>query len=169
MPDSRRAIQRTARWYLLQCKASQEARAQEHLIRQGFDTFLPQIECEKVRRGKLCALVEPLFPGYLFIQLDMERDNWQPVRSTRGVLRIVGFNGVPLPVPAGLVEELQVGRNGNDAPSVLFKPGDRVRLTSGPFKELDAVFCAYDGESRAIILLNIMNTQQQLSVPLSNL
>lgn len=138
-------------------------------MRQQFQTFLPQIECEKVRRGKRCAVVEPMFPGYLFIELDLERDNWQPVRSTRGVLRMVGFNGKPLPVPEGLVEELQAESGEEEAPTALFKPGEHVRLREGPFKELDAVFCAYDGESRAIILLNLMNTQQQLSVPLSSL
>ncbi|HSA40732.1 MAG TPA: transcription termination/antitermination NusG family protein, partial [Mycobacterium sp.] len=57
---------------------------------------------EKLGGGRIQKVEESLFPGYLFIQLDAQ-SNWAPLRSTRGVSRLVVFSGYPLPVPAGLI------------------------------------------------------------------
>src|ERR1700722_13245752 len=91
-PESR------ARWYLVQCRARQENRAQEHLERQGFDCYRPLYESECIRRGRKQSETVGLFPGYLFIRLDHTNDNWAPIRSTRGVVQIVRFNNYPLPI-----------------------------------------------------------------------
>ncbi|SFM70744.1 transcription termination/antitermination protein NusG [Halopseudomonas yangmingensis] len=53
--------------------------------------------------------------------------------------------------------------------SELFTPGSKVRLIDGPFKDLEAVFSKTDGEERAIILLNILQREQRLKVPLTAL
>lgn len=155
-------------WYLLQCKARQEQRAEEHLQRQGVETFLPLYSGEKIRRGKRCTVTEPLFQGYLFMRFSQREANWRPIRSTRGVTRVVSFNNAPLPVPEGLVDSLKV-QSATAATVKVLSAGDSVQIKHGPFRELDAVFCAYDGEERAIILLNIMHTRQKLSVPLNTL
>jgi transcriptional antiterminator RfaH len=47
--------------------------------------------------------------------------------------------------------------------------GDSVRITQGGFAELDAIFVAMDGEQRVILLLNMLNRQQQISMPLTNI
>ena len=54
----------------------------------------------------------PLFPRYLFVILDLERDRWLSVRSTVGVSRLFTQDGRPVPVPVGIVESLieQLGR-----------------------------------------------------------
>ena len=88
------------RWYLVQTRPRQEARAEENLQRQAFECYRPLIE-----RGQGSS--EPLFPGYLFIRLDHLQDNWYPIRSTRGVARIVAFGGQPTPVQDALIGELR--------------------------------------------------------------
>ena len=50
---------------------------------------------------------ESLFPGYLFIRLNPRTDDWQPIRSTRGVSQIVRFNDQPLPVADDIIEALR--------------------------------------------------------------
>ena len=57
-------------WYLLYCKRGQLERAQEHLERQAVNCLMPTIELEKIVRGKRTTVSEPLFPNYLFIELD---------------------------------------------------------------------------------------------------
>jgi transcriptional antiterminator RfaH len=56
-------------WYLIHTKIRQERVALENLDRQGFECFLPTILAEKLRRGALQVMKEPLFPRYLFIRL----------------------------------------------------------------------------------------------------
>ncbi len=163
------AVQRA--WYLLQTKPRQDARALENLEFQGYDCFAPFMTVERIRAGKRCELSEPLFPGYLFIYLDPLADNWRPIRSTRGVSRLVTFNDAPLPVAHNIVDQLRkrvAGEKKQPAVSVL-KPGDPVRVADGPFAELDALFECYDGTERVVILLNLMQQRQRLVMPLANI
>src|SRR5690606_19909477 len=96
-----------ARWYLIQTKPRQEARAEEHLQRQNFECYRPLKSGEPKKRTPKVASEEELFPGYLFIRMDQVHDNWYPIRSTRGVARIVTFGGHPVPVQDELIEQIR--------------------------------------------------------------
>lgn len=158
-------------WYVIQCKGGESFRAAEHLGNQGYEVFHPVLEVQKKRRGKLEWINEPLFPHYLFIRLDRLVSNWRPIRSTRGVLRLVGFGDTPLAVDDGLVETLRHhGADRQDATvNLYFRAGDVVEITEGPFKDLQAVFASHKGEERAIVLLSMLHKQQQLEMPVSQL
>lgn len=153
----------TPRWYLIQTRPRQEARAEEHLQRQHYECWRP---LRPAAGGKQPARhAEPLFPGYLFIRLDRDQDNWYPIRSTRGVSRVVSFGGQPTPVQDELIEQL---RQRLAVPALLaasFNPGERVQVSGGGFHELEAIFVASDGEQRSIILLNLLHRQQKVTVP----
>ena len=154
-------------WYLVQSKPGQARRAAEQLQNQGYRCFLPLVTVEKLRRQQRVQVEEPLFPGYLFIQLTAD-DNWAPIRSTRGVSRVVAFNGQPLPVADSLVESLRQ-RVGEQVPRPLLAPGDAVHIAEGPLAGLAAIFQCFDGEQRAIILLNLLQREQVLTVPVGSL
>ncbi|WP_163559810.1 transcription/translation regulatory transformer protein RfaH [Halomonas sp. NO4] len=159
------------RWYAIQCKGGESFRASENLANQGFEIFHPVLEVQKKRRGKLEWLSEPLFPYYLFIRLDRLASNWRPIRSTRGVLKIVTFGDRPLPVDDALVETLRShGSDGQDtAANVYFRAGEPVEITEGPFQNLSAVFANHSGEERAVVLLNLLQRQQRLEMPVAHL
>ncbi len=80
-------------WYLVHTKPRQEACALQNLERQGYDCYLPLLASEKLIKGAVTKLAEPLFPRYLFIRLDTgdSAKSWSPIRSTRGVSKLVGF------------------------------------------------------------------------------
>src|SRR3990167_9017763 len=124
-------------WYLVQCKPRQDERAETHLLRQGYVCFRPQHSCERLVRKRRQILVESLFPGYLFIQL-ADDANWAPLRSTRGVSRVVAFGGMPLRLDNSLIVQLQQ-RTAAPVKAAL-EAGDSVRITEGGFAELEAIF-----------------------------
>src|SRR5919109_44178 len=95
------------RWFLVNAQPKSERKAELHLGAQGFRTYLPQIQ-KTIRHARQLKLVRaPLFPRYLFIILDLERDRWLSVRSTVGVSRLFTTpDGRPVPVPVGIVEAL---------------------------------------------------------------
>lgn len=160
------------RWYLIQCKGGESFRASDNLANQGYEIFHPVLQVQKKRRGKLCWLDEPLFPYYLFIRLDKLASNWRPIRSTRGVLKLVGFGDEPVPVEDGLVETLRSNAAASAderGVNVYFRAGDTVEISEGPFRALRAVFERQKGEERAIVLLNILHGQQRLEVPVEHL
>ncbi len=159
------------RWYLLQCKPRQAFRAQEHLRNQGYETFLPTLAREVLRRGKPARLTEPLFPHYLFIRLSHVADSWAPIRSTRGVSRLVTFGDLPLPVADVIVFSLQLREQGSSADGAaqpLWVPGQPLEIRRGPLAGLEAVFAARDGDERVIVLLKLINQQQSVKVALKD-
>jgi len=161
-----------SRWYVIQCKGGESFRAAEHLANQGYEIFHPVLQVQKKRRGKLTWISEPLFPYYLFIRLDRLASNWRPIRSTRGVLKVVTFGlAMPVPVDDTLVETLlaQGSREEDATANVYFRAGEAVEITEGPFKDLQAVFASHKGEERAIVLLNMLQTQQRLEMPVCQL
>lgn len=160
------------RWYLIQCKGGESFRAAEHLSNQEYTVFHPVLQVQKKRRGKLCWVDEPLFPYYLFIQLDRLASNWRPIRSTRGVLKLVGFGDEPLPVDDGLITILRERASKQSTQqqiNVYFRAGEIVEITEGPFRDLQAVFDSPKGEERAIVLLNMLHSQQRLEMPVEHL
>ena len=63
-------------WFLIYTKPHQEERAKENLENQGNEAFLPMIAYEKITQPKSISL-EPMFPRYLFIAINKERDSWR--------------------------------------------------------------------------------------------
>lgn len=157
-----------AQWYLIQSKVRHELRSLDNLQRQGYHCFLPMYSAKKIRNGKCAEVIEPLFPGYLFIALNCINDNWAPIRSTRGVLRIVAFAGVPVAVPSPVVAQLVEIEQRDGFVSAVLKPGDAVRTTAGTFKELEAIFHSFNGEERMFVLLDFMQKQHKLSMPVKD-
>jgi transcriptional antiterminator RfaH len=154
-------------WYVVHCRAQQQLRAEENLVNQGYQCFLPVIQVERIKRGKRVVLTEPLFPNYLFIYLNRIDDNWAPIRSTRGVLRVVSFGGQPIALETGWVDHLRQRLETTTCTAAL-KHGDHVSVNIGSYTGIDAIFQAFDGEERIIILLNLLNQPQQIKVALSS-
>lgn len=147
----------TKSWYLLRTKPRQETIAAEHLERQHFQVCLPLYRCSRRKKGSWTEVREPMFPGYLFVHLDLERQNCAPIRSTRGVSDFVRFGAEPKPVPNAIVETLLRSDTGAaDSVEPLFKPGDPVAIVSGGFAGLKAIFQAEKGSDRVILLLDLL-------------
>jgi len=151
-------------WYLVQCKASQDERAEFNLVNQGYTCFRPTHRRERVLQGGRRIVRESLFPGDLFIQLG-SGESWAPLRSTRGVLRIVSFGGKPLPVGDDLIARLHERDSGAPV-EARFACGQRVRINEGPFVDVEAIFLAMEGEQRVLLLMTLLQREQRISIPL---
>ena len=95
-------------WYLAQTKVRQESVARQNLERQRYIVWLPQVYVSKARR----ECIEALFPGYLFIRLSPDTDDFGPIRSTVGVLRLVKFGTTFARVSDSWVDEIRAGAVG---------------------------------------------------------
>lgn len=155
-------------WWLVTTKPRQEEYAEANLLNQGYETYRPLAKRLRKQRGKMKPTIESLFPRYLFIHLDQLNDNWAPIRSTYGVSKIVSFGNKPAKVPDEIItqlkkEEDQLAEKAIDLDR--FKKGETIKIENGAFKGLNALFLSYDGEERAIVLLNILQNQTKLTVP----
>jgi transcriptional antiterminator RfaH len=156
------------RWYVTETHPRAEQRAFQHLARQGFSAYLPC--CHKQRRHarRVEAIRAPLFPGYLFVSMDLARARWRAIRSTLGVRSLVCEGDRPLPVPCGIVEEIQARENAeglitvDEAP---FRPGEELRVTQGPLRDRTGWFQHALERDRVMILLELLGRRVPLAVP----
>lgn len=159
-------------WYAVFTKPRQEQRALENLVRQGYHTFLPKIRSKRILRGKYLVVVEPLFSRYLFVRCDLEQSNSSSIRSTFGVSGLVRFGEHIPDIPDAFVEELLERTDcdaiDEDAP-IEFKPGQTVRIETGPLAGTQAIFQGKSGEERALLLLDILGRQTRAQVRIDSL
>ena len=139
-----------------------------HLQNQDIPCFYPKVRVEKIRGGKRVQVLEPLFPGYIFIDMSPTNPVWAKLRSTRGVMRIVSFAYKPAVVPPEVIQQIRLGLDKVAAVGGI-RPGQKVELLEGPFKGIEAVFEAYEGEERAVVLISFMQKVQRVKVPVAAL
>lgn len=163
-------------WYAVYSKPREELRAQEHLSNQGMSVVLPQIRAKKRVAGKLSAVVQPMFPRYLFVALCAGEDDFSKIRSTRGCVDLVKFGGKATPVP----DDFMVALNGWQAgfpdgivdltlSKETLKVGQEVAVTEGPFQGLLGKVCALKANDRVILLLDLLGGQRKVEVALGDL
>ena len=152
-------------WYLLYCKRGQLLRAKEHLERQDVHCFSPTIRLEKLVRGKRTQVDDLLFPNYMFIEFNPEIIHTTTISATRGVSHFVRFGSLPAIVPPDVIQTLQ---NTPFPEQItchkLAQPGDNVLITEGTLEGLQAIYKEPDGDTRSMLLLNLLNKQVLRSV-----
>lgn len=150
-----------SRWFVVHTQPKRETRAYTHLSQQGFRAFLPYLR-KTVRHARQFRSVNAaLFPRYLFVSLDLERDRWRSVNSTFGVSHLIMEGDRPKPINSDIVESLMAA---SDRDSVLsigpdVRPGARVRFSSGPFSGLAGILLDLDANGRVRVLLEVMGGQ----------
>jgi len=158
------ALEPAPLWYLVQTRPRQAERAETNLACQGYRVFHPRVVVERIRRGRRVPCEESLFPNYLFIRLRRWVDNWYPLRSTRGVARLVAFGEDPLPVEDRLIDEIQRRLEGPPI-TPTFEAGEAIEIVEGPFRGLDAVFKAHKGADRVLLLIDMLHRQVTVTLP----
>jgi transcription elongation factor/antiterminator RfaH len=161
-----RALAGNERWFLAHTLPKSEWKAELHLGAQGFRTFQPQIRKTIRHARQLKTVRAPLFPRYLFVILDLERDRWLSVRSTVGVSSLFSEgDGRPVPVPVGIVESLieRCQDTGICLDSNLVQ-GQRVRILTGPFADFVGTLDRLNAAGRVRVLLQMMGTAVPVSL-----
>jgi len=149
----------SARWYVVHTQPNSESRANEHLRRQGYITFLPKLLKRRRHARKTETVSRPLFPRYIFVQLDTVHQGWHAIRSTLGVASLVGGEQGPTPVRDGIVEALraQQGSDGFFRAQVRkFAPGEAIRVVDGLFASAIGFFESMSDNERVSVLLEIL-------------
>ncbi|MCQ4054434.1 transcription termination/antitermination NusG family protein [Aeromonas sp. SG16] len=99
------------RWYLASHKPGRgnAFKSQLFLSQLGISVFIPQIckmQPRTDRPGHARKVVEPLFPGYIFIFFDYEQQQISKVECCPGVNKLVRFGGILRPLNDNIVDEI---------------------------------------------------------------
>lgn len=143
-------------WYVVTTKPRNEERAAVNLLAGNIEALAPKIKLRKYKDGKFVQIVEPMFPGYIFVKFHPV-DEFRLVKYTRGIRAIVNFNGRIIPLQENLIEFIKSNLE-NGVATVQkkeFKKGEKIVIQEGPFKGFSGIFeKELDGRERVAILLD---------------
>lgn len=145
-------------WYAASTRPHSERLAAINLERQRFDVFLP-LRAKTIRHARQFRTVHaPLFPGYLFVRLDLAQHQWRSVNGTRGMVSLVMCGERPAIVPQSVVECLLslTNKSGVVQFDSELNIGQRVKILVGPFAEHIGVLAQLDDRGRVSVLLEMM-------------
>jgi transcriptional antiterminator RfaH len=156
------------RWYVVQTHPHAEAKAEGHLGRQGFSTYLPRYLKRRRHARKTETVVAPLFPRYAFVAINLATQRWRSIFSTVGVSRLVCQGDYPVPVSDGVVDAL---RQREDASGIIrlparsmFKPGQAVQVVDGVFATCLGLFESMSDDERVLILLDLLGRRVRVTL-----
>lgn len=153
-------------WYALRVRSNFEETTGRFLTSAGYDVFVPTYRDRRRWADRTKEVNAPLFPGYLFCQMDVDRR--QPVVRAPGFVSIVGFGNAFVPVPE---EELAAVRAILNSP-VFRTPwpylaiGEKVVIDRGPLAGLEGILLEQKGERRLIVSVNLLQRSVAAEVSL---
>ncbi len=150
-------------WYILQSKPNREEFVLQQLMIRNITAYYPYVKVEPVnpRSWK----IKPYFPGYLFINADLDLIGTSELNWIPGTLGLVTFGNELASVPEDVIQPIRqhVDQLNGDTSKYCkkFKPGDRVMIQCGPFAGYQAIFDSYmPGHERVQVLLKMLQDRQ---------
>jgi transcriptional antiterminator NusG len=138
------------RWYIVHAYSGMEKAVErnitERINRAGMQAkfgriLVPTEEVVEVKNGQRKTTERRLFPGYVFVEMQMDDESWHLVKHTN---KVTGFVGGAKNRPAPISEEEVVKivsqmQEGTDKPrhKVEFLVGEFVRVKEGPFTDFN--------------------------------
>jgi len=143
-------------WYAAYTRANHEKGVTQQLERRSVECFLPLYESMRRWKDRRVRLQLPLFPGYVFVRLAL-CDRLQ-VLEIPGVVRLVGFDGHPTPLPVEDIETIRacLATGQLIAPHRYVRRGQRVRVLSGPLEGLTGTVLRQKNRTRFVISLELL-------------
>jgi len=150
-------------WYALHSKPNKEEFLYSQLLHRNIDVYFPRLHVEPVNPRS--RKVRPFFPGYLFINVDLEKIPHSSLAYIPGANNLVSFDSEPATLPDEVIEGIKRNVNRIDQQQKNFtqglKPGDPVIIQGGPFDGYQAIFdTSLPGSERVRVLISLMRDHQ---------
>ncbi len=147
-------------WFVINTKPKKEFQVEKLFTEGGIEVYNPKYMHENK--------IKPFFAGYGFVHFDFPAQ-YQLVKYTRGVKRVIGSREAPTTIPEEVIREIksreidgliELCKYGEE-PEV----GDEIEVMEGPLKGLRGIFKKeLTAKERVIILLNYVTYQGQLII-----
>lgn len=155
-------------WYALYTCAQHEKRVASELESREVTNFLPVYRSLRRWRDRRVELDLPLFPGYLFVHLEL--NDRLRVLQVPGVVKIVGFNGQPQPVDECEISALRntVGALLRIEPFPYLTTGCRVRIRQGPLAGIEGILLRKKKQCRLVLSLSLIASSVAVEIDASD-
>ena len=139
------------RWYVLHVFSGMEKKVQKSLQERITEADLegyfgrilvPSEEVMESRAGQKSISERRIYPGYVFIEMELTDETWHLVKSTNRVTGFLGGTGNrPIPISEQevnkILSQIEEGGEKKPRPKVLFEVGEMLRVKEGPFADFN--------------------------------
>jgi transcription antitermination factor NusG len=158
------------KWYAAYTRSRHEKVASVHCAQRSIQTWLPTYEALRRWKDRRVLVRFPLFPGYVFVRIPLQ--DRIKVLEVPGIVRLVGFGGLPTPLTDREVLAVQSAMtcaSRRIEPCAFLRRGTRVRIVKGPFQGLFGVVLRTKGSLRVLVQLELINRAFSLEVAQSEI
>ena len=146
-------------WYAVQTSYRSEQRVAQALTTKGLNTYLPLLRVVRQWTDRKKTIDVPAFSGYLFVNYEPTLRNRVKVLETNGVVRMVGGNHSPSPIP---VEEIEVVRRTLSSGVACDRcdaltPGAKVRVVRGPLAGVQGQLVRIKNSLRLVVAISVFS------------
>ena len=98
--------------------------------------LVPTEQVVELKKGQKKTSSRKFYPGYIMVQMALNKETWHTVRNTAKVTGFLGGGSEPYPVPdeeaERIIRQMEEGIT-KPKPRYSFEEGDEVRVVDGPF------------------------------------
>ncbi|MEI8185739.1 MAG: UpxY family transcription antiterminator [Chlorobiaceae bacterium] len=155
-----------AHWYAAYVRSRHEKKVHQMLLEQGLTSFLPMLETWRQWSDRKKKISDPLFRGYVFVNIDIRKDHIK-VLDTEGVVKFIGIGKNPSIIGEKDIEWLKKLVREPDAINGVvasLPAGQKVRVLAGPFKDLEGVVVKQGRETRLVVYFESIMQGVEVSI-----
>jgi transcriptional antiterminator NusG len=149
------------KWYILNVVAGQENKIasdiKSMILRGSFganvnEVFVPSKQIVKVKKGQKVQESQKLFPGYIFIQANLQSDAYSVINAIPKVVGFLGGKNNPQPVAEAKMQEIlnNSATQNTETKNVIFDIGETLNIIEGPFESFSGVVEDFDVEKQKV-------------------
>ena len=155
-------------WYTLRVISGKEKKIRDSLLfeidhenlrDEVAEVLVPSENIVEMKNGKKKVRNRVFFPGYLLVNMDMNKEARYLVENVNGVMSFVGPKDSPQPLNDNEIKRIVGSIDGNDTTvhdiEIPFKVGDSVKVIDGPFKDFDGLVQEVNDRNRIKVNVNI--------------
>src|SRR3989344_4948201 len=158
------------KWYVLHSQTGHENRVKNNLEQRInslgvqdkiFDIIVPTREIVVIKKGKKAKQKEKVFPGYIFVRMELNDESWLVVRTTEGVTGFIGAGLKPTPISDKEVQAImRFVQQEQPKFKTKFSVGEAVKITEGPFTDfLGSVETIDEEKGKVRVLVSIFDRE----------
>jgi transcription antitermination factor NusG len=162
------ATGRESAWFAIQTWPRYEKKVAIELNKRDVEVFLPLLKNKHKWSDRTRVVELPLFPGYVFVNIQQTPDARVPVLRTNGVASFVGVRGIGTPVPESELDSVRtlLDRGISFRPHPFLSIGQRVRILSGSLRGVEGVLTGKANDDPSLVV-SIQIIQRSVAIHLS--
>ncbi len=151
-------------WYVAYARPRHEKHIARQLAERGVGSFVPLYSSVRRWKDRRKRLELPLFPGYVFVQIALRRQ--LDLLRLPGVVDLVRFQGLPVPVLSAEIESLRQGLRGASFihPHPYLQAGRRVRIRRGALDGVEGIFVRRRGQTRVVLSVSLIQRSVAIEI-----